>query len=253
MMRTVLCLCKGKSELRKKYHFPSVTSFEDQTSSEKLALFARVSDLSIKNAERWIEDAKLLMGNSSFGHASALLRIAYEEVAKALVCWYVSETMVPVESIFLREVFQKHVAKNQVILGLLLGVAWMSKDSSEMIKIKEISKEKSELTGEEVFEACAHALKEITAGMEKMKQRGIYVDLDLKNKKVMTPKEIGEKQVKGILEGVEAVLGIVKYGKETLSASEKEIIKKFFSSIPKEAWKTGEIPITWFKKRIDEL
>lgn len=42
---------------------------------------------SIRNAEQWLRDARLLMENGSFVHGSVLRDIGGEELAKAYACW----------------------------------------------------------------------------------------------------------------------------------------------------------------------
>ena len=119
---------------------------EGKILSDKLNLYAQATRLSLKNAEQWIKDAKLLIETSSFGHASALLRFACEEVAKAYVCWFTSEKIWPVENKVVRDVFWDHMVKNEVILGLLFTVMWMSRYNIH----KEVTEGRLEPSDEEI-------------------------------------------------------------------------------------------------------
>ena len=211
--------------------------------SNKLDLYAKASKLSLDNAQRWIKDAELLIGNSSFGHASALLRFAFEELAKAYVCWFTSEKMWPVENKVVRDVFSKHIVKNQVIMGVFYSEAFISTYGKE-----ELIAERPEVSDEEIIEAFK-PFKDIPVMIEKMRQKAIYVHLDLKKKEIETPLTIGRKEATSLLRGAKHLLIIIKMYIEIFPDSSKEILRLIFSSIPKEAWKTGEIPIEWFGEK----
>ena len=199
-------------------------------------LFAQAYKISLKNAEQWIKDAKLLMEHSSFGHANALLRFASEEIGKALISWYVSEELFPSNSKPVRDVFRNHVTKNQVILGILIGLQWAESRRKGQIEVTR------EPTDKEIEKAW-NLFKDMTFGMEKQRQKGIYVDLDLKNKKIASPETITEEEVKVILQGTEVLFRYVSGIPERFSDQDKERFREFFKSLPKEVWKTGQIPI----------
>ena len=77
----------------------------------KKDLFKEASKQSIENAEQWIKDAKRLIENASYGHSYSLLVFADEEIAKAYVCWLVSEDMIPVDSKLVKDIFRSHDTK----------------------------------------------------------------------------------------------------------------------------------------------
>lgn len=211
--------------------------------SEILKLYAEAKEESLKNAERWIVDAKLLIENSSFGHASALLRFAYEEIAKAFVCFYVSERLWPVENNkVVEDVFWNHVVKNQIIVGMFMGISLTGTLMKRELTISDMP----EPTDQEIIDAF-YLVRQISTEMEKLRQKGIYVDF--KNEKILTPNSTTEKEVQGILREVEALLRYTKHSIDRASESHKERLREFFSSIPKEAWKTGEIPIEWLREK----
>ena len=212
--------------------------------SNKLSLYAQATRLSLKNAEQWIKDAKLLIENSSFGHASALLRFACEEIAKSYVCWFTSEKIWPAENKVVRDAFREHRVKNQVIIGLFYTLMWISNKNLH----KEVTKGRLEPSDEEIIEAYEQ-FEELLDAMEKMRQKALYVDLKRKKKEVETPLMIGEKEATSLLKGAEAFLKIVRYYVEEFPETKKEILRKIFSSIPRQAWKTGELPIKSGLKR----
>lgn len=211
--------------------------------SNELSLYAQATKLSLENAEQWINDAKSLIKNSSFGHASALLRFACEELAKAYVCWLTSEKILPIDNKVVETVFWDHRVKNELILGMLLMVQWTSNNRLR----KEVVKENFELSEREIIEANKQ-FEAMLDSTEKMRQKAIYVDVNEKTKEIMSPLKINEKEVKGVREAVELFLKIVRRCIEEYSEEEKKRWRKVFRSMPREVWESGEIPIEWFKK-----
>jgi len=191
--------------------------------------------MSLENAEQWIKDAKSLIENSSFGHASALLRFGCEELAKAYLCWVSSERIFPIENKVVRDAFKKHEIKNQLIIGLIYGLMWRSKHPLQI-----------EPSDQEIIEAY-NQLKAMIVSTEKMRQRAIYVNI-IQNQ-VQTPLAITKKEVNSVLELAEILLKVVRYCIEEYPEPTKEKYRQAFNKLPKEVWETGEIPIEWFKKK----
>lgn len=217
---------------------------EGKMLSEKLSLYSKAAKLSLENAEQWIEDAKLLMEHSSFGHVSALLRFALEETAKAYICWFTSEGIWPLENKPIKDAFQYHRVKNQLILGLLYGVIWLSKWD---FSLKRAIEEMPEPSDEEILEAYEE-FEEMITGAEKMRQRAIYVDVNLEKKKVAAPPNIEEKEPDNLLKLAEYFVRIVRLYMEKFPEKDKAKLREIFATVPKEAWKAGEIPIEWFRE-----
>jgi len=206
----------------------------------KLDLYARAMQLSLENAEHWVEDAKLLAGNFSFGHATALLRFACEETAKAHVCWLTSEKIIPTENKVILDVFRYHGAKNSIILSTLLIMAFLGDNHLK----QKIDKESLELSEEKIVESY-EMFEEALVSTDKMRQKAMYVDVNLEDNNVETPLTIEEKEAKAILRVAETFLKIVRYHVEKSSEMDKAELRKVYSSIPKEGWKTGQISIAW--------
>jgi len=209
-------------------------------------LFKQVYQQGLKNAERWMKDAKLLMADSSFGHASAILRFAYEEIAKALVCWYVSEGFFPQDSKPVEDVFRKHVTKNSIILAMILSTVFGPLKGEEVEEMRERVR---------VFDKMRARvpLDKMALGMEKLRQDAIYVNLNPEKKRIMTPEAITEKEARGVLEGVEFIFEVVKTIDTSANEAQKQVMHNFFSSMPKEVWKTGEIPRDWLDRKMKGL
>lgn len=204
--------------------------------SNKINLYAQATKLSLENAEQWINDAELLIKNSSYGHANALLRFACEEIAKAYVCWLTSERIFPIENRVVRDAFRKHPVKNQVIIALIYGLAWRGS-----YRWKEPSDQK-------IIEAY-NQLKPMIDSTEKMRQRAVYVDIIWDKNQVQTPLAIPKIEANRVLVLTEILLKVVRYYIKKWPEPTKEKFRRVFDSLPKEAWETGEIPIEWFKEK----
>ena len=184
--------------------------------------------LCLENAEQWMNDAKLLMDNSSYGHSYTLLVFADEEIAKAYICWLVAEDMIPVNSKFVHDTFSKHRTKHETLVSIFLGAMLKEELSKGQITIEQILKDSSALTIEEI-----EKLLDFT---EMMRQKGIYVDKV--EGQMVSPKSIGKEESEELLQGVEYRFDYVKRLIGEISPSEKRSLKQFFKSLPKKVWDT---------------
>lgn len=215
--------------------------------TDELRLYVQATERSLENAERWIEDARLLIGNSSFGHASALLRFACEELSKAFICWAVSERIYPIESRIIHDALRSHEVKNRLLVGFAISAKFLDKHSSEMASTTDFEEELSMDEFVEAFEL----LDELTSALEKVRQKSIYVDIDFSKKKVITPLSISERKIMTMLKGTETYLRIVKHYVVSFPEAKKKIFREFASSVPREVWK-GEFDtpkaVEWLKE-----
>lgn len=81
---------------------------------------------SLRNAEMWLKEAKLLAKKGSKGHAQALIIFAGEELGKALMCWMTINGVFPynhweVDFKNGKSVFRKHELKNATFMGFSLA------------------------------------------------------------------------------------------------------------------------------------
>lgn len=212
--------------------------------SDKISLYTEATKLSFENAEQWIKDAKLLIKNSSYGHANALLRFGCEEIAKAYVCWLTSEKILPIDNTLVEDVFWNHVVKNEVILGILLMAHWISKNP----EWKEKKYEDFELSEEQIIE-FSKQFEAMVKSTNRMRQKAMYVDVDAETKEITNPLKMDEKEVNAILEVSKFFSKMMKDLIEETSEEEKEKWRNAFGSLPKEMWETGENPIHWFSKK----
>jgi AbiV family abortive infection protein len=178
-----------------------------------------------------LEDAKLLVSKGSYGHANALLRFSAEELVKTLVCWQVSEKIIPEDCKPYRDVFKNHVMKNEVIIGFF--------------RPPRIS------TGEMVDNKIMKwwdKMKMIPKMMEERRKSCVYVDRSGRDGKIHTPLEIGRKETEGLLRYVEGFFGFMKSVTAEDSLEFKKRLKEAYSSLPRDVWKTGGIPREYFGK-----
>ena len=84
---------------------------DDISQNDVLRLVIR---LSLENAERFLDDAMLLINNSSFGHAFALTTLALEETGKAIYCEWAMNGFVNVNDNFFKNL-RTHKTKQKVI------------------------------------------------------------------------------------------------------------------------------------------
>lgn len=201
--------------------------------SSKLSFYAQAARLGLENSDQWIKDAKLLINNSSFGHANALLRFACEELAKSYLCWLCAEGILPIESKIVKDSFKKHGIKNKLILGFMFGVMLQNNHSQP-----------TELSYQEILE-MRKQFEAMVFGSEKMRQRAIYVDSIPDKKQIQTPLAITKKETNVVLEMAEFLHRTIRFCIKELPEDKIEEFKQTL----KEAWETGEIPAEWFKER----
>jgi len=220
-------------------------SKEADRMSEKLKLYSKATKSSLENAEQWIKDAKLLMKHGSFGHASALIRFAVEETVKAYVCWFTSEKIWPLENKAVNDVFQSHRAKNEFFVSFILG--WIAR--VRFHSWNKLRESMPELSEEQISEAFEEFKKMITS-TKTMRERAVYVNL--KGKEIETPLDIEKEEPKNTLLLAEAFIKIVRNMTEKMPEDEKEKLRGFFSRIPEEDWRTGELTIDWLSEVMRE-
>ena len=203
--------------------------------SEKLRLYSKAAKSSLENAEQWLKDARLLLEDGSFGHANALLRFAVEEGAKALVCWYASEEMLPVEHYLTRDVFWDHKIKNEIFLGFLSVLMLAEAGPSWETLLEQMS----EISQAQISKSL-ELLKRMVTGSEEMRQRAIYVKLE---KEVETPLEIREQESESIFIGAEIFLRSIRYLMEELPEAKKMKIKQALSESLREEEGEGSLTV----------
>jgi AbiV family abortive infection protein len=207
----------------------------------QLNIWRDATSLSQENAERWVEDAKVLVNAGSFGHAVAALHLACQEMAKALVCWHVAEAIWPVENNKLvKDIFQgkhAHKLKNQLVVGM----CWIIVQRAFNPRLTK----GREPTGNEVKIAWT-LLKDHSLGLEQARLKATYVDI--RKETVVTPAAITENRARGLLKGVGVLVQKSRELIEQFPEAEKQRLRMFYASWPAEAWKSGVISIEQLRK-----
>jgi len=219
--------------------------------AENVQLFRESSKLSLENAEQWAKDAKLLLDTSSLKHAAVLMQFAIEEIAKFIVCWHVAEGIMPFENNrLIKEVFRSHKIKNHIFSGFMLNLTQGS-PLKEGFRVEDYDRDVKFIEKSTLF-------KNMAFYSDKVRQICTHVDVDWKKGRVLTLEVASKYAAESImnqenaaeyLRRLENTIGYMKkILKGGISEQSKNNLREFYKSMPKEAWKTGEIPIEWFEK-----
>ena len=111
-----------------------------------------------------------------------------------------------------------------------------------------ISGKDFELSKEQIIE-FSKQFEAMLKSTNRMRQKAMYVDMNAETKEITNPLRIDEKEVNAVLEVSVFLSKMMKDLIEETSEEEKEKWRKAFSSLPKELWKKGEIPIQWFSEK----
>ncbi len=148
--------------------------------SEKVVLQC-VIKLSLENSEKFLEDAELLIQNSSYGHAFAFTVLALEELGKAVYCNWTINAALKIDDDFFKKL-RNHKIKQKVIkeaqkLAVLSTEMEKYKKSKKREYPFETSTESSFFFHD--FEKLPQVkfLEDYCGSLEGMKQRALYVDM----------------------------------------------------------------------------
>lgn len=203
----------------------------------KILKYEQAMKLSLENAERFIEDAKILIQNSSFGHALALSIFGDEEIAKSYVCWFVVNKLMPASSIVAKEIFRDHYAKHENQIWLHIVALLAEQASSGEIKLEQIIKE-GLMVRKDQLEKDLEKLNRLSIDREELRKRGIYVDI--RKNKVLSPRLIQREEAEEVLGGVKYRLEYIrKFMKDFAEPKKFALLKQLFDSLPNEVKETG--------------
>lgn len=146
-------------------------------------ILQQVITLSLENAETYLNDAELLINNSSFGHAIALTILALEEVGKAIYCNWAKNGFVKVNDDFFKGL-KTHKTKLRVLKEidkLIVLRTELNKYEESKNRRKIPCKSKSEMITFLTELEKSFQFKSIEAfygELERMKQLAFYVDIN---------------------------------------------------------------------------
>ena len=233
---------------------------------ERIRLFRELAQLSLENAEQWAKDARMILNAYSFKHATVLMQFAIEETSKSIVCWHVSERIFPVDDNRIVEaLFKSHPIKYHIFLAFMLNLA-QGRPLKEGFKLEDYARDVKFIEKgmpPKRFGEKGSLFQNLALYSHKLRQICTYVDVDLKKGKVLTleyackpaaenimNREIAAERLQGLEDAISYVRGIVEGG---ISDRNKNTLREFYESMPKEAWKTGEIPVEWIERANGEL
>ena len=173
-------------------------------------------ELCVNNAERFINDAILLLDNGSYGHAFALAVLAEEEFAKGCAYYASSEGILPKD--FLKEVGR---TRDSHIMKLAIGLGIMR--AHEQIVMKKT-------VGDMNFEKLAERVK----ALQKNKERGLYVDVDLEKEVLSSPDSLKKGEVEKYLSELKVVFEAAKPYLALpllLTQSQRKLVKAFMEKL----------------------
>lgn len=169
--------------------------------------------LCLDNVEQYIKDVRLLVRNESCGHAFAFIVLGQEELAKAYIYHMCSEGLLP------KSVIEKiartrgsHIRK-QIIAGTLAFVhtivhffqrlaefAWEQAGDNYNKRLEIVGKKLKETTNDlkrnqDQYKKRMFEFLEELATLEEDKQSGLYVDVDITEGTLSSPKSLERHRV----------------------------------------------------------
>ena len=222
-------------------------------SSERDFLFYRVLfEATLKSAEQYLKDAKLLAKHGSYGHAYSLAVLGFEEWSKSMLALNLFLGFTEKDDELVSEFKTNHISKQQMGLLWLFGLveeAWLgapqTRDEVEQLKMSflqgEISYESFErkyrrlLTKDPSYEAqvlndLLEQLDDLDVHyIETKKQRGFYVDYNLEKRIYETPKQFILSDIE-FINTLEFLVDFAK-GLSSLLRSRQKSVKEHIQSI----------------------
>ena len=170
----------------------------------------KAAKLCLQNAKQFIDDAKLLISQKSYGHAFSLAALAEEEISKALI--YYAEAMGLKGDIDKKEIYNHNFKQAIAGMNTLFEIIIFSlfdkmfilekiKDPNKLRKRRDkivwghINKMKNAMkSGTKEYYEMEKNMNHFKS-LERHKQRGFYVDIDEKGT-ILSPKDISYREAK---------------------------------------------------------
>lgn len=240
-------------------------------SSERDFLFYRtLFEATLKSAEQYLKDAKLLVKHGSYGHAYSLTVLGFEEWSKSMLAVGLFLGFVEKDDELVSDFKTNHISKQLEGIRLLFTIveeAWLEAPQTrdEVIQLKmstlrgEISYKSFERKYRRLLEKdpspVAQTLRDLLEQLDKIdvryieekKQRGFYVDFDLEKRIYETPEQF----ILSDIEFINTLEFLVGYAKEfyPLLRSQKKSVKKHIQSIRKNV---KEWRLFFLKSQVEE-
>lgn len=172
-------------------------------------LLKEAVQLCLDNVEQYIKDAQLLVENGSYGHAFALTVLGEEELSKAYIYYTCSEGLLPEN--FVKRVGrtrESHIRKQAIvatltmtykIVELMKGIVKSSWEQAggDLEKRGKIARKKLKATVENLRKNKDNFYKflERFATLEEDKEMGLYVDVNIAQGVLSSPKSLEKDKV----------------------------------------------------------
>jgi AbiV family abortive infection protein len=239
--------------------------------SEKEKLLRKVSRLCLDNAERYAQDAKILLKKRSWAHAFALAVFAEEETAKAVMYHLCAEGIYGDKGKWRRET-TKHKSKQSFAawMAFIYEQSLLLEEAFEFARMKarndpararqifetkrdEVLKRESMRVAQERGDLYRH-LKYFEKLQEK-REKAMYVEANIEEMKVGSPKEFKKSEAKEYVSHVEERLEVLAdeiEGKMKLTTKQMTMttIKKRLSQLNEE--QKREL-LDWYGLSVEEL
>ena len=200
----------------------------------------KVAKESFKNAEQFVNDAEILFGKKSYGHAFALGVLGDEELAKAILYSIAAEGIIGIKGKW-RKTLRKHARKQIIafIMALMYELILILKEAADFAKKKSKGNDRKfkQIFEKRAVEILQEEEKMVTQGrgevfthlepfgeLQREREKAMYVDANLKALKISSPKRIKRSTAKRYISYVRERLEILKHeigGK--MSVSDKKM------------------------------
>lgn len=149
----------------------------------------------LKNADAWIDEARILKEKDSYGHACALLVHGLEAISQAFFCYMIARDMISIDGPEFKKAFSEHRIKLETVLTSFITSEIMNEELPKIAQGRGPIEFWTELIDRGFF------LKKITNEIEKVKldytkkimnirNKGIYVSYNYKNSVFTSPLEV---------------------------------------------------------------
>lgn len=178
---------------------------------------------SLKNAEMWLKESRLIVESGSKGHAQALTIFAAEEVGKAMTCWIAINKVMPfnhpeVEYQCSKSVFRKHYLKGGAAIGFSLALSGVTELSHDTLV-------KDPVSGQEM--EYRQLLLRLGDYMAQSRMKWMYVDIKkgIDGIEVHSPLQQDPVSIDAVMDDVERSIAVLRAFIE-LTPEFKEVFKE---------------------------
>jgi len=137
-----------------------------------------VIEMSLKNSETFLNDARLLINNSSYTHAFALIILAIEEMGKAIYCNWAKNGYIIIDKKFFKNI-KSHRIKLKVLMEIERLAVLQDEINKKQKDKSNIDSNDNKLDTLSKVEKMPQykSIKEFYLNLDNLKQDSLYVDI----------------------------------------------------------------------------